>query len=127
MGWRPPLLGVLHLGIAWIVLGYGLDAARCLLWPLDAGALRHLWTVGGLGTLVAGISIRVTRGHGGQPLALGKAGAAVVLLIQLAALSRGLLPLTGLPQTALYPVAGLGLAAAMLLWLGALGPAVRPR
>lgn len=122
-GLRPPLLGVLHLGIAWILVAYLVDAVGVLL-GFPPSAARHLWTLGGLGTLLFGISIRVTRGHGGQPLVLGVDGAVLVGLVQLAVLLRGVLPLLGVTATWLWPAAALLLGLAMLGWLLRFGPLV---
>lgn len=107
-GLREPLVGVLHLGALWIAAGFFLDA-----FGLDA---RHLWTIGGMGTLVIGFAIRVTRGHTGLPLKLGWTGALAVLLVQGAALSRVL----GAGHW--HMLAGVLMAVACLVWLVVLGP-----
>jgi uncharacterized protein involved in response to NO len=130
-GWRPwpavrqPLIGVLHLGVAWILAGLLLDAA--LVWQGGPAGLlaRHLWTLGGLLTLVVGISVRVVRGHGGGALVLGVDGAVVTGLVQLAVLLRAGLPLVGVQApTLVYGGAAGALALALLLWLVRLGPGV---
>ncbi|MCK6502040.1 NnrS family protein [Myxococcota bacterium] len=130
-GWRPwpaarlPLIGVLYLGVAWILAGLLLDATLILLGGPPGLLARHLWTLGGLLTLVVGISVRVVRGHGGQALALGADGAAVVGLVQLAVLLRAGLPLLGVQAPALvYGGAAAALSLALLLWLVRLGPGV---
>jgi uncharacterized protein involved in response to NO len=112
-GLREPLVGVLHLGALWIAAGFFLDA-----FGLDA---RHLWTIGGMGTLVIGFAVRVTRGHTGLPLKLGWAGVLAVLLVQGAALSR----VFGAGHWHL--LAGMLLVGACLLWLVSLGPRCFPR
>jgi uncharacterized protein involved in response to NO len=126
LGWRPPLLGVLHLGIAWLVVATALDALRPTL-GLDPGALRHLWTVGGLATLVLGISVRVSRGHGGVPLRLGWDGIAMILLVQVAVVARGVLALLGVQPAWAWPLAGCALGGAMAFWLVRMLPLMRPR
>lgn len=121
-GWRPwsgvrvPMIAVLHLGIAWVILGYLLEAAGLATGSLPA----HLWMVGGLGTLLMGISIRVSLGHSGQLLRLGWGGVLVVGLVQVAVGLRAVLPLFGVSPS-LVPAA-LVLAAAFLVWLGVFGP-----
>lgn len=125
-GWRPlagvrlPMIGVLHLGVAWIALGYvveasGLATVRAL--PL------HLWTLGGLGTLLFGIATRVTLGHGGLPIQMGRVAAAAVLLGQGAVLVRVVLPLLGDPSPALvYGGSAALFVAALGTWLAKFGP-----
>lgn len=130
-GWQPwpaartPLIGVLHLGVAWILVGLLVDAALVSAGGPPGLLARHLWTLGGLLTLVVGISVRVVRGHGGQPLALGVDGAMVIGLVQLAVLLRAGLPLLGLHEPALvYGGTAAALSLALLLWLVRLGPGV---
>lgn len=114
-GLRAPLVGVLHLGMAWLVAGLLWEGAGALQGATPPAAL-HAITVGGLATLVAGISVRVARGHAGHPLILGTSGAVVIGLIQTAALVRVF------GGAALLPVAALTLAAAFIAWLVGLGP-----
>lgn len=117
IGWRPfagarvPLLGVLHLGVAWLVLGYVVDATQAL----PPTLALHLWTVGGMGTLLLGLASRVALGHGGQPLRLGNAGALALGLLQGAAVVRALGPLVLPPLSAWHASAAL-LALALLTW-----------
>lgn len=71
-GWlarREPLLWVLHLGYAWIPLGFALLAlglARQHAGWLDAGL--HALTYGAIGTLILGVAARVALGHTGRPI-----------------------------------------------------------
>lgn len=119
-GWRLPMIGVLHLGVAWIALGYvveasGLAAVRTL--PL------HLWTLGGLGTLLLGMATRVTLGHGGLPIQMERVAGVAVLLAQGAVLVRVVLPLLGDPSPALvYGGSAALFMAALAAWVGRFGP-----
>lgn len=71
-GWlarREPLLWVLHLGYAWIPLGFALLAlglGRQHAGWLDAGL--HALTYGAIGTLILGVAARVALGHTGRPI-----------------------------------------------------------
>lgn len=110
-GLRPPILGVLLLAVAWILAGYAVDA-----WAGELAA-THLWTVGGLSTLILGIATRVSRGHGGKPLALGPTGLAAIGMIQLAAVFRAVLPLLApVPDALRLDVPATLLALAMACW-----------
>ena len=90
--WPVPLLWVLHLGYAWIVVGFCLKALATL--DLVAPQLTiHAFTVGGVGVLTLGMMARVSLGHTGRPLKTSQAVALAFALINLAALLRGFLPI----------------------------------
>ncbi len=108
--WRPwpaartPMILVLHLGVAWFAVGWGLAWAGA-----SASVVTHALVLGGLGSLLLAISMRVVRGHGGLPLELGFAGVGIVVLGHTATVLR----LLGVPLT----WAAAALIAAFALWL----------
>jgi uncharacterized protein involved in response to NO len=67
--WREPLLLVLHVGYAFVPLGF-LLAAMSMLTPqfLAGTAALHAWTVGAVGLMTLGVMTRATRGHTGHAL-----------------------------------------------------------
>jgi uncharacterized protein involved in response to NO len=68
--WREPLLLVLHLGYAFVPLGFLLGAMSMLLpGSLTGTAALHAWTVGTVGLMTLGVMSRATRGHTGHALA----------------------------------------------------------
>lgn len=89
--WRVPLLWVLHLGYGWIILGFYLKAATAL-GLVPPQFTIHAFTVGGIGVLTLGMMARVSLGHTGRPLKVGAAMTTAFVLINLAAVERGLLP-----------------------------------
>jgi uncharacterized protein involved in response to NO len=89
--WRVPLLWVLHLGYGWIILGFYLKAAT-VLGLVPPQFTIHAFTVGGIGVLTLGMMARVSLGHTGRPLKVGAAMTTAFVLINLAAVGRGLLP-----------------------------------
>ena len=89
--WRVPLLWVLHLGYGWIVVGFYLKAGTAL-GLVPPQFTIHAFTVGGIGVLTLGMMARVSLGHTGRPLKVGAAMTAAFVLINLAAVGRGLLP-----------------------------------
>lgn len=121
-GWRPwpaartPMVGVIHLGIGWLALGWLADLAGA---PPTVGT--HALLVGGIGTLVFGISMRVVRGHSGLPMVMGRAGAVALILVQLAAVLRVGVGWAGGPIS-LYVASAALLVAAFVVWLARFGP-----
>jgi len=89
--WRVPLLWVLHLGYGWIVVGFYLKAGTAL-GLVPPQFTIHAFTVGGIGVLTLGMMARVSLGHTGRPLKVGAAMTSAFVLINLAAVGRGLLP-----------------------------------
>lgn len=89
--WRVPLLWVLHLGYGWIVVGFYLKVLGAL-GIVPPQFTIHAFTVGGIGVLTLGMMARVALGHTARPLKVGPAMTAAFVLINLAAVARGLLP-----------------------------------
>ncbi len=90
--WRVPLLWVLHLGYAWIVLGFALTALVAA-GKAPASLALHAYTVGAIGGLTLGMMARVSLGHTGRPLAPARIMTAAFAAINAAALLRVVLPL----------------------------------
>lgn len=116
--WRPwqtfktPIVWILHCAYAWIVLALALRALA--LWDLAPASLAtHALTVGGIGGLTLGMMTRTSRGHTARPLIAGQAEVFCYIAIQLAAVTRVLMPLV---VPALYLQA---LAISALLWFAA--------
>lgn len=113
--WSVPLLWILHLGYAWIALGFmllalsagGLDAA--------AGSALHAFTAGGIGVLTLGMMARVSLGHSGRMLEPAPLMTLAFAAVNLAALIRVAVPLF-FPQAYTQ-----GMAASGLAWMVAFG------
>jgi len=94
--WRKPLLWILHAAYAWIAIHLALRALAAL--ELIAPNLAtHALTVGAIGGMTLGMMMRTSRGHTGRPLEPGRLETLSLVLVQLAALLRVLLPLAA-PQ-----------------------------
>ena len=109
---RRPILWILHLSYAWIVVHLalrGLTGFGVLPYALGTHAL----TVGAIGGLTLGMMTRTARGHTARPLQAGHAEVAAYVLVQLAALTRVLLPLALPAANVVAPLAS------ALLWCGA--------
>ena len=87
--WREPLVVVLHLGYAFVPLGFLLSALAILMPGSLAGtAALHAWTVGAVGLMTLGVMSRATRGHTGHPLAASPMTVAIYGAMIAAALLR---------------------------------------
>jgi uncharacterized protein involved in response to NO len=89
--WKTPLLWVLHLGYAWIVVGYALTALAkySLILPFLA---THAFTTGGIGLVTLGMMARVSLGHSGRPLLPPRMTVLAFALLNVSALLRVVAP-----------------------------------
>ena len=86
---RDRLVLVLHVGYAFVPLGFLILAAAILFphsVPLSGGI--HAWTAGAIGTMTLGIMTRASLGHTGQDLTAGPLTQAIYAAIVIAALLR---------------------------------------
>jgi uncharacterized protein involved in response to NO len=90
--WRVPLLWVLHLGYGWIVVGFFLKVGAGL-GVVPPQFTIHAFTVGGIGVLTLGMMARVALGHTGRPLKVSSVMVGAFVFVNLAAVTRGLLPI----------------------------------
>ncbi|MDO9220734.1 MAG: NnrS family protein [Thiobacillus sp.] len=113
--WSVPLLWILHLGYAWIVLGFTLLALSAMGLGVTASNALHAFTAGAIGVLTLGMMARVSLGHSGRMLEPAPLMTWAFIAVNLAALIRVALPLL-LPST--YTA---GIVVAGLLWMAAFG------
>lgn len=89
----PPLLRVLFLGFAWLPIAFALYAVQSV-WFAGTGefvlgrAPAHALFIGFFGSLLVAMVTRVTQGHSGRPLVLGKVAAFAFAVVQLVAVTR---------------------------------------
>ncbi|MFA6267334.1 MAG: NnrS family protein [Pseudolabrys sp.] len=84
---RDRLVLVLHIGYAFIPLGFLLSSATALdLVAVSAGI--HAWTVGAAGTMTLAVMTRATLGHTGNALAASAFTQAIYAAVVVAALAR---------------------------------------
>lgn len=89
----PPLLRVLFYGYVWLPVAMALYLAQSIKVLLTGAALlgrapAHALFVGFFGSLLVAMVTRVTQGHSGRPLVLGKLLAFAFITIQLVAILR---------------------------------------
>lgn len=108
-----PLLWVLHLGYAWLVVGFALKAAWILGGFGIATSWLHAFTAGAFGTMILGVTTRAALGHTGRALVASKPIVAAYVLVTAAAVLRvgGPVVLTGLYVPILVASASLWTAA----------------
>jgi uncharacterized protein involved in response to NO len=119
---RDPLLWSLHLGHAWVVVGFACIAASDLAaaWPRSVAI--HALTAGAFGSMILAIMTRVALGHTGRPLVAPRSAVAAYGLVTLAALLRtagvAAFPADTLPVIALGGVLWAGAFAVFLVGYG---------
>jgi uncharacterized protein involved in response to NO len=85
--WRDRLVLILHIGYAFVPLGFLLASAAALaVVPADIGT--HAWTVGAAGTMTLAVMTRASLGHTGRALTASVVTQAVYAAIVIAALAR---------------------------------------
>jgi uncharacterized protein involved in response to NO len=119
-GWRArgvfatPLLWVLHLGYAWIPVGFALTAGAAL-GRVSPFVALHAFTTGAIGSMTLGMMARVSLGHTGRALRPARAVTLAFGLVNLAAAVRVFGPLLApARRTELVALSG-------LLWVAAFG------
>jgi uncharacterized protein involved in response to NO len=86
---RDPLVLILHLGYAFVPIGFVIVAgaiAQPQAIPLSAGL--HCWTAGAIGTMTLAIMTRASLGHTGHALVAGRVTQAIYALVVAAAVLR---------------------------------------
>ncbi len=113
--WSVPLLWILHLGYAWIAVGFALLALSAASMGAAAGSALHAFTAGGIGVLTLGMMARVSLGHSGRMLESAPLMTWAFVAVNLAALIRVAQPL-------LFPgLYASGMVIAGVLWVVAFG------
>ncbi len=84
---RPGLLAVLHIAAAWLPIALGLYTLQSLLLFSDSSisigrAPAHALTIGFFGSMLVAMVTRVTQGHSGRPLEMGRISSLTFILLQ---------------------------------------------
>ncbi len=128
-GWRSmrtrgdPILWILHLGYAWLPLGFALKAAALLMGAGWAQFWQHAFGIGALATMILAVTTRASLGHTGRPLVVRPVIAAAYALLTLAALIRIAAPaLWPADYLLILVMAGACWTAAFALFVAVYGP-----
>jgi uncharacterized protein involved in response to NO len=113
---REPLVWILHLGYAWLALGFVLLALSHFVAVLPPTAALHALTAGAVGTMTLAVMTRATLGHSGRPLVAGPGTTTVYALVTLASVLRLLVPFAGGQTLIVLGLAGAAWSGAFLLF-----------
>src|SRR5581483_23882 len=114
------LVLVLHIGYAFIPVGFVLNGLATLTADVPATAGVHAWKAGAIGMMTMVVMTRATLGHTGQPLQAGRATQAIYGLLLVAALVRIVAAFMG--SIDLLEFAGFAWVAAFILFVVLYGP-----
>jgi uncharacterized protein involved in response to NO len=89
------LVLVLHVGYAFVPLGFLLIGASTWADVVPASAGVHAWTAGAVGLMTLAVMTRASLGHTGQPLEAGPGTQAIYALVLVAAILRIISVFTG--------------------------------
>jgi uncharacterized protein involved in response to NO len=109
-----PLLWILHLGYAWLPLGFSLLGLAVWIPSFATGAI-HAFTTGAIGTMTLAVMTRASLGHSKRELMAGYSTTAIYILILFAGVSRVVAPALE-HYTSALAVAGLAWVAAFGLF-----------
>ena len=118
-----PLLAILHLGYAFVPLGFALADGHAL-WPetVPAAAVIHAWTAGAVGVMTLAVMTRASLGHTGHALTAGPATTSIYLAILTAAVLRVVAPFAVEWRHLLLDFSGAAWTLAFLLFAASYGP-----
>jgi uncharacterized protein involved in response to NO len=119
------LVLVLHIGYAFVPIGFVMIGVSAFVPHMPATAGIHAWTAGAIGLMTVAVMTRATLGHTGQPLQAGRATQAIYILLLAAALVRIVAAFMG--SVDLLEVAALAWTAAFILFVALYGPLLAMR
>ena len=119
--WRDRLVLILHIGYAFVPIGFLLAGAAAIDWvPADTGT--HAWMVGAAGTLTLAVMTRASLGHTGNALIASAMTQAIYAAVVISALARICASLEPAWNEPLLHIAAFAWAAAFLGFAVSFGP-----
>ena len=119
--WRERLLLILHIGYAFVPLGFLLNAAAAF-GQVPIGAGVHAWMAGAAGIMTLAVMSRATLGHTGQKLTASIATQAIYAAAIVAGLARICAAIEPLHGVLLLHLAALAWTAAFIGFAVSFGP-----
>jgi uncharacterized protein involved in response to NO len=114
------LVLILHIGYAFVPLGFVMVGLSAFVPEVTATAGIHAWTAGAIGLMTVAVMTRATLGHTGQPLHAGRGTQAIYALLIAAALVR--IVAAFVASVDFLEFAGLAWTAAFFLFVLLYGP-----
>lgn len=90
--WKKPIVWILHVGFAWIVLGFAMIAINKF-FTISPFLAVHALSAGGIGVSSLGMMVRVSLGHTGRLLEANRWIQGAFMLINFAAVVRVFFPI----------------------------------
>ena len=115
-----PLVLVLHVGYAFVPVGFLLLGVSVWTTSVPATAGMHAWAAGAVGLITLAVMTRASLGHTGQPLRAGRATQIIYAAVFGAAVTRIVAAFSG--STTLLELAGLAWIAAFTGFVLVYGP-----
>ena len=119
------LVLVLHVGYAFLPLGFLLIGLSTMTTAVPASAGVHAWSAGAIGVMTLAVMTRASLGHTGQPLQAGPATQAIYASVLVAALMRIIAAFDG--SLELLELAGLAWIAGFTVFVLVYGPLLATR
>ncbi len=119
--WRERLVLVLHVGYAFVPIGFLLASAAALE-IVVAGAGIHTWTAGAAGTMTLAVMTRASLGHTGHTLTASTTTQAIYATIVFAAVTRICAALSPAWSEPLLQISAFAWIAAFFGFAGSFGP-----
>jgi uncharacterized protein involved in response to NO len=87
-----PIVWILHVGYAWVPVGFLLKAASEFVHLVPPGAALHALTAGAIGTMILAVASRAALGHAGLPLKVSHWTVLAYVLVTVGAVLRVAVP-----------------------------------
>jgi uncharacterized protein involved in response to NO len=126
--WREPLLAILHVGYAFVPLGFALlaeNAVRPDLVPVSA--VTHAWTAGAIGVMTLAVMTRASLGHTGHALTATRGTILIYVAIVSAAVLRIIAPFCSDWTVPLLNISGTAWSLSFLIFALTYGPILASR
>jgi uncharacterized protein involved in response to NO len=121
--WREPLVLILHIGYAFVPLGFVLTGASVLCpTAVPANAALHAWTAGAMGVMTLSVMTRATLGHTGRELTATAPTQTIYAFVILAAIARIAVPFFVAWSMPILTLAAVAWTASFAIYAAVYGP-----